>query len=61
MSRNKGNPVVLGNALLVALAGAGLGFGAYRKHLDGKLSWELIGIWSGAVGALGVADYFVSK
>lgn len=60
-SRNKDNPVVVGNTLLLALVGAGLGYGAYHKHLDGKLSWELVGLWTGAVGAFGVADYFVSK
>lgn len=61
LSRNKDNPIVLGNAILFALASAGLGYGAYQKHLDGKLSWELIGIWSGAVGAFGVVDYFASR
>lgn len=61
LSRNKDSPIVLGNALLIALASAGLGYGAYQKHLDGKLSWELIGIWSGAVGAFGVVDYFASR
>lgn len=60
-SQNKSNPVVVGNAVLLGLVGAGLGYGAYQKHLSGKLSWELVGIWSGAVGAFGVADYFVSK
>ncbi|KAJ5094971.1 hypothetical protein N7532_007262 [Penicillium argentinense] len=58
---NAGNPVYIGNAFLLTLAGAGLGFGAYRKHVAGKLSWELIGLWSGAVGAVGAVDYFVSK
>lgn len=61
LSRNKDNPIVLGNAVLVALASAGLGYGAYNKHLEGKLSWELVAIWSGAVGAFGVADYFASR
>lgn len=61
LSRTKDNPIALGNAVLVALASAGLGYGAYQKHLDGKLSWELIGIWSGIVGVAGVADYFASK
>ncbi|KAF5861373.1 hypothetical protein ETB97_000336 [Aspergillus alliaceus] len=59
--RNADNPVYIGNAVLLGLVGAGLGFGAYRKHLDGKLSWELVGLWSGAVGAFGAVDYFVSK
>ncbi|KAL2825268.1 dihydrolipoamide acetyltransferase component of pyruvate dehydrogenase [Aspergillus cavernicola] len=58
---NQGNPVFIGNAALMALVGAGLGFGAYRKHTQGKLSWELVGIWTGAVGALSAVDYFVSN
>ncbi|KAL1883720.1 pyruvate dehydrogenase complex dihydrolipoamide acetyltransferase component (E2) [Paecilomyces lecythidis] len=59
--RNEDNPVILGNALLVTAITGGLGYGAYRKHLEGQLSWKLVGIWGGAVGALAVADYFVSK
>ncbi|KAJ6171777.1 hypothetical protein N7470_000844 [Penicillium chermesinum] len=58
---NSGNPVYIGNAVLATLVGAGLGFGAYRKHVEGKLSWELVGLVSGAVGAFGAVDYFVSK
>jgi pyruvate dehydrogenase E2 component (dihydrolipoamide acetyltransferase) len=61
LSDNSNNPVYIGNALLYTVIGAGLGFGAYRKHAQGKLSWETIGLWSGAVGAVGVVDYFVSK
>ncbi|OJD25118.1 hypothetical protein ACJ73_03519 [Blastomyces percursus] len=61
LARNKSNPVVLGNALLIAVAGAGLGFGAYQKHAQGALTWRVVGVWSGAVGAVGVVDYFVSK
>ncbi|KAL4742633.1 hypothetical protein BDV11DRAFT_180321 [Aspergillus similis] len=58
---NKGNPVFIGNAALLVIVGAGLGLGAYKKHTQGKLSWELVGLWSGAVGAFGAIDYFVSK
>ncbi|KAJ9312734.1 hypothetical protein DTO271D3_6968 [Paecilomyces variotii] len=58
---NEDNPVILGNAFLVTAITGGLGYGAYRKHLQGQLSWKLVGIWGGAVGALAVADYFVSK
>ncbi|KAK2798940.1 hypothetical protein FQN50_008671 [Emmonsiellopsis sp. PD_5] len=61
LRRNKTNPVVVGNALLIAVAGAGLGFGAWQKHVQGALTWRLIGLWSGAVGAVGVVDYWVSK
>ncbi|KAF7595266.1 pyruvate dehydrogenase complex dihydrolipoamide acetyltransferase component (E2) [Aspergillus hancockii] len=59
--RNADNPVYIGNAVLLGLVGAGLGFGAYKKYLNGKLSWELVGLWSGAVGAFGAVDYFISK
>lgn len=58
---NSDNPVYIGNALIYAAIGAGLGFGAYRKHAEGKLSWETIGLWSGAVGAFSAVDYYVSK
>lgn len=61
LGANSDNPVYIGNAVLYALVGAGLGFGAYHKHAQGKLSWETVGLWSGAVGAFGVVDYFVSK
>jgi len=61
LHRNADNPVVLGNALLLTGIGAALGFGAYRRHAEGKLSWETIGLWSGAVGLFATADYFVSK
>lgn len=59
--QNKDNPVVIANALLVTLTSGLLGFGTYHKHTAGKLSWKLVGLWSGAVGTLGVADFYVSK
>ncbi|KAF7122096.1 hypothetical protein CNMCM5793_000051 [Aspergillus hiratsukae] len=57
----KRNPVFLGNAVLYALVGAALGYGAYRKHAEGKLSWKLVGTWTGIVGAFSTVDYFVSN
>lgn len=57
----KRNPVFVGNAIIYTLVGAALGYGAYRKHLEGRLSWKLVGAWSGVVGAFGAVDYFVSK
>ncbi|KAK9638267.1 hypothetical protein HCH54_009129 [Aspergillus fumigatus] len=57
----KRNPVILGNAVLYALVGAALGYGAYRKHAEGKLSLKLVGTWTGIVGAFSTVDYFVSK
>ncbi|QSS61118.1 hypothetical protein I7I51_03290 [Histoplasma capsulatum] len=59
--RNRSNPVLLGNAMLMAIAGAGLGFSAYRWHSRGVLTWNILGLWSSAVGALGFVDYYVSK
>ncbi|KAL2811666.1 dihydrolipoamide acetyltransferase component of pyruvate dehydrogenase [Aspergillus granulosus] len=58
---NEGNPVFIGNAALVTLLGLGIGFDAYRKHTQGRLSWEVVGLWTGIVGAVGAVDYFVSK
>jgi hypothetical protein len=61
LRKNADNPVYLGNAFLITAISAGLGYGAYRKHADGKLSWEVAGLWTGAVGLFATADYFVSK
>lgn len=61
LGRNKSNPVVVGNALLIALLGAGLGVGAYKKHLHGQLSWQLVGVWTGVVGAVSAVNYFCSR
>lgn len=61
LCRNKDNPVVIGNVLLLVLAASGLGFGAYKKQTAGTLSWKVAGLWSGAVSAVALGDYFVSK
>lgn len=61
LSQNAQNPVIMGNAVIVAALSAVLGYGAYRKHAEGKLSWEVAGLWAGAVGLFAGADYFVSK
>ncbi|KAJ5541882.1 hypothetical protein N7535_004301 [Penicillium sp. DV-2018c] len=58
---NSSNPVFLANAAIATVLGAGLGFGAYKQHARGKLSWELVGLSAGAVGVFGAVDYFVSK
>lgn len=59
--KNKGNPVVLGNAVAVALLSGFLGIGAYRMHKAGTLSWQVAGAWAGAVGAFAVGDYYLSQ
>lgn len=61
LSRNKDNPVVIGNVLLLVLAASGLGFGAYKKQAAGALTWKVAGLWSGAVSAVAFGDYLVSK
>lgn len=59
--QNKGNPVVIGNAVvLTALVGL-LGTGAYRMHKAGTLTWKVAGAWAGAVGLFAVGDYYVSQ
>lgn len=58
---NSDNPVFVGNAVTIAALGGLLGFGAYRKHQAGELTWKVAGLWAGAVGLFGVADYYVSQ
>ncbi|KAJ5373697.1 hypothetical protein N7517_005703 [Penicillium concentricum] len=58
---NSCNPVFIANAAIATVVGAGLGFGAYKQHARGNLSWELVGLSAGAVGIFGAVDYLVSK
>ncbi|KXG52458.1 uncharacterized protein PGRI_087420 [Penicillium griseofulvum] len=58
---NSSNPVFIANAAIATVVGAGLGFGAYKQHARGNLSWEMVGLSAGAVGIFGAVDYFVSK
>ena len=60
-NRNKSNPVVLGNAIMLIAAGAGLAYGAYHKHLRGALTWELVAKCTGGIGTIALFDYYVSK
>lgn len=61
LSDNKDNPVVIGNALIWGIATVAIGYGAYQKHTEGKLDWQLAGTVAAGVGAFAVADYFGSK
>lgn len=61
LSANRDNPVVVGNAALIAIAAIGLGVGAYRKHAKGELNWGLVGTWAGVVGLFATGDYFLSQ
>nr|POE61071.1 hypothetical protein CFP56_64780 [Quercus suber] len=44
--KNKGNPVVVGNAVAIAAIGGLLGIGAYRMHQQGTLTWKVAGLWA---------------
>lgn len=61
LSRNRDNPVVVGNALIIGLGSAALGFWGYQKHAKGELSWEVAGITAAAVSAFAVGDYYLSQ
>ena len=61
LRRNSDNPVYIGNAIVVAVLSAGLGFGAYRKYAQGELSWQVVGLWAGLVGLFAGGDYYVSQ
>ena len=61
LSENRDNPVVIGNALIWGIATIAIGYGAYQKHSEGKLDWQLAGTVAGCVGAFAIADYFGSK
>lgn len=61
LSRNRDNPVVVGNAVILGAGSAALGFAAYQKYTQGELSWKLAGITAAAVGAFAIGDYYVSQ
>lgn len=61
LRENSDHPVVVGNAVGIAALGGILGFGAYRKYTEGSLTWRVAGLWAGAVGLFGVADYYISQ
>ena len=58
---NSDNPVVVGNAVVVAALSAALGFGAYRKYAAGELTWKVVGAWTGVVGLFAAGDYYLSQ
>ncbi len=61
MKKNSDNPVLLGNVVVLGTLGAVLGVGAWRKWKDNEMSWSVVGLWTGMVGAFAVGDYFVSR
>ncbi|KAF2101448.1 hypothetical protein NA57DRAFT_35679 [Rhizodiscina lignyota] len=61
MRENADNPVILGNALIVAIGGATLGWFSYKKYTAGEFSWKVAGAIAGAVGLFAVADVWASQ
>ena len=59
--KNADNPVVLGNAVGIAVVAGVLGIGAYRKYTRGELTGKVVAAWMGVVGLFGLGDYYVSK
>jgi protein required for attachment to host cells len=59
--KNADNPVVLSNAVGLAVVAAALSFGAYRKHSRGELTGKVVAAWAGVVGLFGLGDYYVSQ
>jgi hypothetical protein len=61
VQKNADNPVVLSNAVGLAVVAGVLGIGAYRKYARGELTGKLVAAWMGVVGLFGVGDYYVSQ
>jgi hypothetical protein len=59
--KNADNPVVLGNAVGIAVVAGVLGIGAYRKYARGELTGKVVAAWMGVVGLFGLGDYYVSQ
>lgn len=59
--KNADNPVILSNAVGLAVFATALGFGAYRKYSRGELTGKVIAAWAGVVGLFGLGDYYVSQ
>ncbi|KAI7229950.1 hypothetical protein D0868_02476 [Hortaea werneckii] len=60
-AKNKKNPVVVGNVVVIGALAALLSAQAYRMQKAGTLTWKVAGAWAGVVGLFGVGDYFVSQ
>ncbi|KAL8761815.1 MAG: hypothetical protein Q9184_002099 [Pyrenodesmia sp. 2 TL-2023] len=61
LSRNRDNPVVVANAVIIGVGSVALGFTGYQKYAKGELSWQVAGMAAAAVGAFAIGDYYVSQ
>lgn len=61
LEENKDNPVVIGNAILWTVTAVAVGYGAYKRHSEGKLDLPLVATVAAGLGALATVDYFGSR
>lgn len=61
LEKNKDNPVVVVNGVLVVLGSVALGWGAYQRFSEGRLDWKTVGTAVGVVGVVGAVDYYASQ
>jgi hypothetical protein len=61
VKKNADNPVVLSNAVGLAVVGGIVGFGAYRQYVRGELTGKVVAAWAAVIGLFGVGDYYVSQ
>lgn len=59
--KNADNPVVIGNVVVVGALAAVFGTQIYKRWNQEGFSWSFFGLGLAAVGAIGAADYFVSR
>lgn len=59
--KNRSNPVVLGNVVVVGALAAVFGTRVYKRWQVEGFDWQFAGITAGAIGAFATADYFVSR
>lgn len=55
------DPIATFNLAATLLAAVGLGFGAYRKHQHGGLTWKVAGMWSAGLAAVAGTEFVFSK
>ena len=61
LQENSDNPVFIANYILWGITATAVAYAAYKKNSEGKLDAQVVGTAALGLGALGAADYFVSK
>jgi len=55
------NPVYATNAVLSTILAIAVGVNAYNKYKVGRLSWKLVGIYTGTIAAYGALDFYATR